>query len=51
MQKHVYGIGSAGKAVLIEHGYVPRDLAAKRLRCHELTEIGIRNSLFIAPAC
>jgi hypothetical protein len=48
MQKRVYAIGSAGVPVLIEHGYAPRDLALKRLRHHELTEIGIRHSLFIA---
>jgi hypothetical protein len=48
MQKQVYAIGSAGVPVLIEHGYAPSDLALKRLRHHELTEIGIRHSLFIA---
>jgi hypothetical protein len=48
MQKQVYGIGSAGVPVLIEHGYAPRDMAEKRLRHHELTEIGIRHSLFVA---
>src|SRR5438067_1365189 len=48
MQKHVYGIGSAAKAVLIERGYAERDLIEKRLRHNELTEIGIRHSLFVA---
>jgi protein involved in plasmid replication-relaxation len=48
MQKHVYAIGSEGVSVLIEHGYAPQGLAEKRLRHHELTEIGIRHSLFIA---
>jgi hypothetical protein len=48
MQKHVYAIGSAGIPVLIEHGHAPRAFAEKRLRHHELTEIGIRHSLFIA---
>jgi len=48
MQKQVYAIGSKGAPVLIEHGYAPSDLAQKRLRHHELTEIGIRHSLFIA---
>ena len=48
MQKHVYAIGSAGVPILIEHGYLPRDLAEKRLRHNELTEIGIRHSLFVA---
>jgi hypothetical protein len=48
MQKHVYAIGSAGVAVLIEHGYAPRDLRDKRLRHHELSEIGIQHSLFVA---
>jgi hypothetical protein len=48
MQKQVYAIGSEGVPVLIEHGYAPRDLVEKRLRHHELTEIGIRHSLFVA---
>src|ERR1022692_2693470 len=48
MQKQVYAIGSAGIPVLIEHGYAPDGLAEKRLRHRELTEIGIRHSLFIA---
>src|SRR5580692_2808939 len=48
MQKHVYAIGSKGARVLIEHGYAPHVLVAKRPRHHELTEIGIRHSLFIA---
>jgi hypothetical protein len=48
MQKQVYAIGSAGVPVLIEHGYAPGDVAARRLRHHELTEFGIRHSLFIA---
>ena len=33
---------------LIELGYAPSDVADKRLRRHELTEIGIRHSLFVA---
>jgi hypothetical protein len=48
MQKHVYAIGSEGVPVLIEYGYAPKDFAKRRLRHHELTEIGIRHSLFIA---
>ena len=48
MQKQVYAIGSAGVPVLIEHGYAARELSEKRLRHRELTEIGIRHSLFIA---
>src|SRR5277367_2177331 len=48
MQKHVYAIGSKGVPVLIDHGYAPRSLAENRPRHHELTEIGIRHSLFIA---
>jgi hypothetical protein len=48
MQKQVYAIGSAGVPVLIEQGYAPFRLKDKRLRHHELTEIGIRHSLFIA---
>ena len=48
MQKQAYAIGSAGIPVLIEHGYAPREIAEKRLRHRELTEVGIRHSLFIA---
>ena len=48
MQKHVYAIGSKGVPVLIEHGYAPQSFAEKRPRHHELTEIGIRHTLFIA---
>jgi Replication-relaxation len=48
MQKHVYAIGSKGVPVLIEHGYAPQRLTEKRPRHQELTEIGIRHSLFIA---
>jgi len=47
MQKQVYAIGSAGVPVLIEHGYAPQELHEKRLRHHELTDIGIRHSLFV----
>jgi hypothetical protein len=48
MQKHVYAIGSEGIPLLIEHGYAPQALADKRLRHHELKEIHIRHSLFVA---
>jgi hypothetical protein len=48
MQKHVYAIGSAGVPVLIEEGYAPEKLKDKRPRHRELTQIGIRHSLFIA---
>jgi hypothetical protein len=48
MQKQVYAIGSQGVEVLIEHGYAPVDLKDARLRHRELTEFGIRHSLFIA---
>jgi hypothetical protein len=48
MQKNIYAVGSAGVPVLIEEGYAPEDLAEKRIRHRELTEIGIRHSLFIA---
>ena len=47
-QKHVYTIGREGLAVLIEHGHAPRELAEKRLRDHELKELGIRHTLFVA---
>jgi Replication-relaxation len=47
-QKHVYSIGSQALPLLIEHGFAPTDLAEKRLRHNELTEIGIRHSLFVA---
>jgi hypothetical protein len=48
MQRNVYAIGTLGVAAMIEHGYAPADLAEKRLRHNELTEIGIRHSLFVA---
>jgi len=48
MQKQVYAIGSEARPVLVEHGYAPRVFAARRLRHNELTEIGIRHSLFVA---
>ena len=48
MQKQVYAIGSAAVPVLIEHGYAPQDFSEKRLRHQELSDIGIRHSLFVA---
>src|SRR5438105_3407606 len=48
MQKRVYAIGSAGVAALCEHGHVPQEFREKRLRHHELKELGIRHSLFVA---
>jgi hypothetical protein len=48
MQKHIYAIGSAGVPVLIESGYGAPELAEKRIRHRELTDTGIRHSLFIA---
>jgi hypothetical protein len=48
MQKNVYAVGTLGVTALIEHGYAPPDLTDKRLRHNELTEIGIRHSLFVA---
>lgn len=48
MQKHVYAVGPLGVTALIEQGYAPADFAEKRLRHNELTEVGIRHSLFIA---
>jgi protein involved in plasmid replication-relaxation len=46
--KHVYTIGREGVPVLIEHGYASRELADRRLRTHELKELGIRHAVFIA---
>lgn len=48
MQKNVYAVGSAGVRLLIEEGYASEDFAEKRIRHRELTDIGIRHSLFIA---
>jgi hypothetical protein len=48
MQKHVYAVGPLGVTALIEHGYAPLELAEKRLRHNERTEIGIRHTLFVA---
>ena len=47
-QKHAYAIGREGVPVLIEHGYAPRELAARRLRQNELKEFGIKHAIFIA---
>lgn len=44
----MYAIGREGVPLLIEHGYAPRELADKRLRQHELKELGIRHAIFIA---
>jgi hypothetical protein len=48
MQKQVYAIGPVGVPVFIEEGFAPDNLKVKRLRHRELTDIGIRHSLFIA---
>ncbi len=48
MQKRVYGLGTLGVAALIDEGYASSELAARRLRHNELSEFGIRHSLFIA---
>ena len=47
-QKHVYTIGREAIPLLIEQGYAPRELAAMRLRQHELKEFGLRHAIFIA---
>jgi hypothetical protein len=47
-QKHIYAIGREALPVLIEQGYAPDELADRRLRHHELKELGIRHALFIA---
>lgn len=48
MQKHAYAIGSQGVSALIEEGYAPGEVKEKRLRHNELTDFGIRHSLFVA---
>jgi hypothetical protein len=47
-QKIIYTIGREGVPLLIEQGYAPRELAATRLRQHELKEFGLRHAVFIA---
>jgi Replication-relaxation len=47
MQKQVYALGSEARPLLVEQRYAPRDFAERRLRHNELTEIGIRHSLFV----
>ena len=47
-QKHVYTVGREGALVLIEQGFAPHELAAARLRQHELKEFGLRHAVFIA---
>jgi hypothetical protein len=48
MQKQVCALGSQGVEVLIEQGYAPVDMKDARLRHRELTDFGIRHSLFVA---
>jgi hypothetical protein len=48
MQRNVYAVGPLGVSALIEQGYAPADIAERRLRHNERTEIGIRHSLFVA---
>ena len=45
-QKHLYALGSEGASVLIEEGHAPAELARKRLRHRELSEISIKHTLF-----
>lgn len=47
-QHHIYAIGSEGIAAIIEAGFAPRELAEKRLRHRELSEIGIRHALHLS---
>jgi hypothetical protein len=46
--KHVYAIGRDGVPALIEQGYAPKELAGRRIRHHELKELGIKHAVFIA---
>lgn len=46
--KGIYVTGPNAVPVLIEHGYARADLATQRPRAQELTDFGIRHSLFIA---
>jgi hypothetical protein len=46
-EKHLYAIGVAGIAALIEHGYARQDLAAKRLRHGEMKDIFLRHLLLV----
>ena len=48
LKKKVYEVSSRRVPKLNGPGYAPRSLADRRLRHNELTEIGIRHSLFIA---
>jgi len=45
--RHVYGIGKEGVQLLIHHGYATRELNERRLRDHELKDLGIKHALFI----
>ncbi len=47
MQKHVYALGPEGVLALMEAGLAPGDLAIKRFRYQELSDLGIRHSLFV----
>jgi hypothetical protein len=48
MQKNIYAIGSEGVPVLIEHGYALQEIADRRLRHHDLKDLGMRHSLHVA---
>lgn len=46
--KYVYTIGREGIAALVEHGYMSQEITERRLRQHEIKELGIRHAVFIA---
>ena len=46
--KLVYAIGRTGAVLLVEQGFAPRDLAERRLRDHELKDLGIKHALLVA---
>lgn len=48
MQNHIYALGPEARAVLLDAGYAPKSLAARRLRDHELKDIFIKHLLFMS---
>jgi len=48
MQKNAYAVGPVGASLLAAEGYATADIREKRLRHNELTDFGIRHSLFVA---
>jgi hypothetical protein len=47
LQKHIYAIGPAAVPVLVEQGTASAELAAERLRSHELKELFLKHQMMV----